>query len=73
MGHNQQVPVFHHLPPELSNVPRVQNLQLLCSLDDCLNTAPPRAECTDPGGHGCAHTSPNDQEQVLRLLPNEAL
>lgn len=73
MGHNQQVPVLHHLPPELSNVPRMQNLQLLCSLNDGLNAAPPRAECTDPWSHCCTHASPNDQEQVLGLLPNEAL
>lgn len=73
MGHNQQVPVLRHLPPELSNVPRVQNLQLLRSLDDRLDAASPRAERPDTWGHSCAHAGPNDQEQVLGLLPNEAL
>lgn len=72
MGDNQQVPVLRHFPPELGDVSGVQHLQLLCSLDDGLDAASPRAKGRDSGGHCCADASPNNQEQFLGLFPDEA-
>lgn len=73
MRHHQQVPVLRHFPAELRHVARVQHLQLLGSLDDRLDAAPPGAEGGDPRGHGGADARPDDQQQLLRLLPDEAL
>lgn len=72
MRHHQQVPVLRHLAAELRHIPRVQHLQLLGRLDDRLDAAPPGAQGRDPGGHGCADARPDDQQQLLWLLPDEA-
>lgn len=72
MGNDQQVPVLRHFPTELGDVPRVKHLQLLGSLDDGLDAAPPRAQGTDSRGHRGADARPDDQEQLLGLLPDKA-
>lgn len=72
VGDDQQVPVLHHLPAELRDVPGVKHLELLGGLDDGLDAALPRAEGTDSRGHRGADARPDDQEQLLGLLPDEA-
>lgn len=72
MGDNQQVPVLQHFPAELGDVPGVQHLELLGSLDDSLDAAPPRAQRRDSRGHRGTDPGPNDQEQLLGLFPDEA-
>ena len=72
MGDHQQVPVLGHLSAELGHVPGVQHLQLLGRLDHGLDAAPPGTQGRDPRGHRRADTSPNDQEQLLGLFPDEA-